>query len=451
VRYQRAERAGSTSSPSYQAGGAQVRYNSRMTASFQYRSDHLYCEDVALSEIAAQVGTPCYVYSQASIEAAYHAYETALSGVRHRICYSVKANSSLGILHLLSGLGASCDIVSGGELARWQAAGGDPKKVVFSGVGKTRDEIEAALAADIYLFNVESEEELAVINDVAKARGTRARIALRVNPDVDPQTHPYISTGLKQNKFGVSMATARRLFETAAKLPGIDVVGIDCHIGSQLTKTSPFSDAMARLVTMVLDLERAGLRLRTLDIGGGLGIDYGKGDPQPPTAEQYGAAIKLALAPLAHLDIEFLCEPGRSIVGPAGALLTRVLYRKNTEVKHFLIVDAAMNDLMRPALYNSYHPMQPVRDPERTAILTDVVGPICETGDFLARDRNLPILDAGELLCIGAVGAYGLAMASNYNTRPRGAEVLVRGSKTVVIRDRETVAQLMANERIGAR
>ncbi len=420
-----------------------------MTSPFHYVSDELYCEGVSLSAIAEKVGTPCYVYSHASIEEAYRSYAAALEGVRHRICYSVKANSSLGILGILVKLGASADIVSEGELIRWQAAGGDPAKVVFSGVGKTRAEIEAALAADISLFNVESEEELAVISEVAAKRGVRARIALRVNPDVDPQTHPYISTGLKQNKFGISMPTARRLFESAGNLPGIEVVGIDCHIGSQLTKTSPFTDAVTRLVEMVLELEKVGVKLRSLDIGGGLGIDYGKGDAIPPTAGEYGAAIKQALAPLAHLDMELLCEPGRSIVGPAGGLLTRVLYRKSTEVKHFLIVDAAMNDLMRPALYNSFHPMQAVRDSARTSILTDVVGPICETGDFLARDRNLPILDAGELLYVGAAGAYGSAMASNYNTRPRAPEVLVRGEETVVIRDRETVAQLIANERVG--
>lgn len=421
-----------------------------MTAPFHYVSDELYCEGVALTAIAEQVGTPCYVYSHAAIEAAYKAYVAALDGVRHRVCYSVKANSSLGILAVLVKLGASADIVSLGELIRWQKAGGDAKKVVFSGVGKTREEIDAALAADIYLFNVESEEELAVISAVAQARGTRARVALRVNPDVDPQTHPYISTGLKQNKFGISMPTARRLFESAAKLAGIEMVGIDCHIGSQLTKTSPFTDAVARLVGMVLDLEKAGVKLRSLDIGGGLGIDYGKGEAPPPTAGEYGAAIREALAPLAHLDMELLCEPGRSIVGPSGALLTRVLYRKSNEAKHFIIVDAAMNDLMRPALYGSFHPMQPVRDPSRTtSIVTDVVGPICETGDFLARDRNLPILDAGELLCVGAAGAYGSAMASNYNTRPRAPEVLVRGDELVVIRKRETVEQLLANESVG--
>lgn len=420
-----------------------------MTSPFHYRADELHCEGVSLVAIADQVGTPCYVYSQSAIEAAVAAYKAALEGVRHRICYAVKANSTLGILRLLVQSGLGADIVSLGELRRWQAAGGDPGKVVFSGVGKTREEIEAALVAGIFLFNIESEEELGVVAEVARALGRRARIALRVNPDVDPQTHPYISTGLKQNKFGIAMPTARRLFEQAARNEHLEVWGIDCHIGSQLTKTSPFTDAVARLVAMVLDLERAGLRLRTLDIGGGLGIDYGKDETPPPSPGEYGAAIKAALAPLAHLDMELLCEPGRSIVGPAGALLTKVLYRKANEAKHFLVVDAAMNDLMRPALYNSYHPMQAVRDPSRTSIITDVVGPICETGDFLARERNLPILDPGELLYVGAAGAYGSSMSSNYNTRPRAAEVLVRGDKLAVIRQRETVEQLLANERVA--
>lgn len=417
-----------------------------MTSPFHYRADELHCEGVALTAIAEQVGTPFYVYSQSAIEEAVAAYKAALAGVRYRICYSVKANSTLGILRVLVKLGLGADIVSLGELRRWQAAGGEAGKVVFSGVGKTREEIEAALAAGIFAFNVESEEELEVIAALAAKQQTRARIALRVNPDVDPQTHPYISTGLKQNKFGISMQSARRLFLAAAANPALEVVGIDCHIGSQLTKTAPFTDAVGRLVEMVLELDRAGLRLRTLDIGGGLGIDYGKGDAPPPSAGEYGTAIKQALAPLAHLDMELLCEPGRSIVGPAGALLTRVLYRKANEAKHFLIVDAAMNDLMRPALYNSFHPMQPVRDPARTAIATDVVGPICETGDFFARERNLPVLDAGELLCIGAAGAYGFSMASNYNTRPRAAEVLVRGEAFAVIRQRETLEALMAHE-----
>lgn len=417
-----------------------------MTSPFHYRADELHCEGVALTTIAEQVGTPFYVYSQSAIEEAVAAYKAALAGVRYRICYSVKANSTLGILRVLVKLGLGADIVSLGELRRWQAAGGEAGKVVFSGVGKTRDEIEAALAAGIFAFNVESEEELEVIAALATKQQTRARIALRVNPDVDPQTHPYISTGLKQNKFGISMQSARRLFLAAAANPALEVVGIDCHIGSQLTKTAPFTDAVGRLVEMVLELDRAGLRLRTLDIGGGLGIDYGKGDAPPPSPGEYGTAIKQALAPLAHLDMELLCEPGRSIVGPAGALLTRVLYRKANEAKHFLIVDAAMNDLMRPALYNSFHPMQPVRDPARTAIATDVVGPICETGDFFARERNLPVLDAGELLCIGAAGAYGFSMASNYNTRPRAAEVLVRGGAFAVIRQRETLEALMALE-----
>lgn len=417
-----------------------------MTSPFHYRADELHCEGVALTAIAEKVGTPFYVYSQSAIEEAVAAYKAALEGVRYRICYSVKANSTLGILRVLVKLGLGADIVSLGELRRWQAAGGQAGQVVFSGVGKTREEIEAALAAGIAAFNVESEEELELIAAVAAQQQTRARVALRVNPDVDPQTHPYISTGLKQNKFGISMQSARRLFLSAAQNPALEVVGIDCHIGSQLTKTAPFTDAVARLVEMVLELSRAGLRLRTLDIGGGLGIDYGKGDAAPPSPGEYGAAIRQALAPLSHLDMELLCEPGRSIVGPAGALITRVLYRKANEAKHFLIVDAAMNDLMRPALYNSFHPMQPVRDPARTAIATDVVGPICETGDFFARERNLPVLDQGELLCVGAAGAYGFSMSSNYNTRPRSAEVLVRGEAFAVIRPRETLESLMSQE-----
>ncbi len=417
-----------------------------MTSPFHYRADELHCEGVALTAIADKVGTPFYVYSQSAIEEAVAAYKAALEGVRYRICYSVKANSTLGILRVLVKLGLGADIVSLGELRRWQAAGGQAGQVVFSGVGKTRDEIEAALTAGIAAFNVESEEELEVIAAVAAQQQTRARVALRVNPDVDPQTHPYISTGLKQNKFGISMQSARRLFLSAAQNPALEVVGIDCHIGSQLTKTAPFTDAVGRLVEMVLELSRAGLRLRTLDIGGGLGIDYGKGDAAPPSPGEYGAAIRQALAPLSHLDMELLCEPGRSIVGPAGALITRVLYRKANEAKHFLIVDAAMNDLMRPALYNSFHPMQPVRDPARTAIATDVVGPICETGDFFARERNLPVLDQGELLYVGAAGAYGFSMASNYNTRPRAAEVLVRGEAFAVIRPRETLEALMSQE-----
>lgn len=416
---------------------------------FQYRGEELHCEAVPLSKIADEVGTPVYVYSRGELERAYRAFDAALEGVPHRLCYAVKANSSLGILNVLIGLGAGADIVSLGELIRWTRAGGDPAKVVFSGVGKTEHELKAALAAGIGTFNVESAEELAVLERVARAAGTRARIALRVNPDVDPETHPYISTGLKQNKFGVPMAEARSLLGIASKLPGVEVVGVDCHIGSQLTKTSPFTDAIARLASLIHVLAGDGIKLEHINVGGGLGIDYGKGDVTPPSPAEYGLAVRGALAPLTELGIKVTTEPGRVIVGRAGALITRVLYRKRNEVKYFTIVDAAMNDLMRPALYGSFHPMKPVAGPDRPLITTDIVGPICETGDFFARDRELPELAAGELLWIGAAGAYGSAMASNYNSRPRAAEVLVSGDRYTVIRDRETYEQLLAGERIA--
>ncbi|HEU4731952.1 MAG TPA: diaminopimelate decarboxylase [Kofleriaceae bacterium] len=416
---------------------------------FQYRGDELCCEGVPLARIAAEVGTPVYVYSRGELERAYRAFDAALDGIPHRVCYAVKANSSLGILNVLIKLGAGADIVSLGELVRWQRAGGDPAKVLFSGVGKTEHELVAALTAGIGTFNVESAEELDTLSRVARAQGRRARIALRVNPDVDPQTHPYISTGLKQNKFGVGMSEARALLGRASKMAGLEVVGVDCHIGSQLTKTSPFTDAIARLVALIGELASDGIKVDHIDIGGGLGIDYGKGDAPPPSPAEYGAAVRAALAPLTALGVTLYTEPGRVIVGRAGALVTRVMYRKRNEAKHFTIVDAAMNDLMRPALYGSYHPMKPVARPDRPPITTDVVGPICETGDFFARDRELPELAQGELLWIGAAGAYGSAMASNYNTRLRAPEVLVNGNRYTVIRDRETYEQLLAGERIA--
>ncbi len=417
-------------------------------APFAYRADQLHCEGVSLEALATELGTPLYVYSRGELEGAYRAFDAALTGLPHLICYSVKACSSLGVLSVLAKLGAGADIVSGGELLRWQRAGGDPAKVVFSGVGKTEDEMRAALAAGIHAFNVESAEELTVLDAVARAAGKRARVALRVNPDVDPETHPYISTGLKQNKFGVAMDEARALFRTAAGLAGIEVIGVDCHIGSQLTKTSPFTDAIARLVALVQQLASDGIAISHVDIGGGLGIDYGKGDAPPPSPAEYGVAVRAALAPLTALGVTLVCEPGRVIVGQAGALLARVLYRKRSEAKHFTIVDAAMNDLMRPALYGSFHPIWPAHGADRPTIVTDVVGPICETGDFFARDRALPELARGELVCIGATGAYGAVMASNYNTRPRAPEVLVDGDKYTVLRPRETYDQLLAGERL---
>ena len=416
---------------------------------FEYKGNALYCEGVALAKIAEEIGTPVYIYSRGEIERSYRAFDAALEGIPHEICYAVKANSTLGVLGVLVQLGAGADIVSVGELYRWVRAGGDPTHVVFSGVGKTEAEMKAALEAKIGCFNVESVEELDLLDRVATSMRKHAPVSIRVNPDVDPETHPYISTGLKTNKFGVSMAEAPALFRDAAKRSGLEVVGVDCHIGSQLTKTSPFTDAIAHLVALVEELAMHGIRLRHVDVGGGLGIDYGKGDGLPPSPAEYGAAVRNALQPLAARGITLLTEPGRVIVGAAGALVSRVLFRKHNEAKHFTIVDAAMNDLMRPALYNSFHPIDPVRDPGRPTITTDVVGPICETGDFFARDRELPALEAGELVCIGAAGAYGSAMSSNYNTRPRAAEVLVSGDTYTVIRMRETYEQLVANERLS--
>ena len=415
---------------------------------FQYRYDELFCEDVALTAIADEVGTPVYVYSRGEIERAYKAFDAALDGIPHEVCYAVKACSTLGILGVLVQLGAGADIVSIGELYRWLRAGGEADSVVFSGVGKSESEMKAALDAGIGCFNVESGEELFALDKVAQDNSKRARISIRVNPDVDPQTHPYISTGLKQNKFGVSMSEARELFKTAAASKGLHIAGVDFHIGSQLTKTSPFTDAIVRLVDLVQLLAKDGVKLEHVDIGGGLGIDYGKGDPAPPSPAEYGVAVRTALAPLLSLGIKLVTEPGRVIVGQAGSLVSRVLYRKRNEAKHFTIVDAAMNDLMRPALYGSYHPIKPVKGENRPRVVTDVVGPICETGDFFARDRELPVMEQGELVWIGAAGAYGSAMASNYNTRPRAPEVLVSGSSYTVIRTRETYEQLVANEKL---
>jgi diaminopimelate decarboxylase len=416
---------------------------------FHYRDGELHCEEVPLARIAAEVGTPTYVYSTATIERHYRVFDEALAGLDHLICFSVKACSNLSVLRLLFGLGAGADIVSGGELARVLAAGGKGAKVVFSGVGKTEEEMRQALAAGVLAFNVESEPELRVLDEVAGKAGARARVSLRINPDVDAQTHPYISTGLKNNKFGIAWGGALDAYRLASSLPNLEVVGVDCHIGSQLTKTAPFSDAVGRLVELVQALARDGIAIRYLDIGGGLGIPYGKEEePEPPSPSEYGDAVKRALAPLSDMKLTVLCEPGRVIVGNAGVLITRVLYDKPSEAKRFLVVDAAMNDLMRPALYGSFQPMRPVAErADRERAVVDVVGPICETGDFLARDRELQLLERGELLAIGAAGAYGFTMSSNYNTRPRAAEVLVSGDGYRVVRRRETIDQLLANEK----
>lgn len=416
---------------------------------FQYKGEELYCEDVPLKAIAARVGTPAYVYSYATLERHFRVFDQAFQGRKHLICYSVKANSNLAVLRSLFSWGAGADIVSGGELYRALRAGCDPKKIVFSGVGKRDDEIEYALESGILAFNVESHDELLAIDRVAGRLGVKAPVSLRVNPDVDAETHPYISTGLKKNKFGISVDIAREEYRIARALPNVKVVGIDCHIGSQLTKTSPFRDAIARVAKLARDLAEDGVPLGLLDVGGGLGIPYQEDGEEPPPPSEYGQAILSAIEPFAGLDLTLVCEPGRVIVGNAGVLLTRVLYNKTSEIKNFCIVDAAFNDLLRPAFYNSFHAIKPVVRNERATIwVTDVVGPICETGDFLARDREMKKAEPGDLLAVMSAGAYGFTMASNYNTRPRAAEVLVKGDQFAVVRKREDLEDLVRGEEI---
>ncbi len=408
---------------------------------FHYQGGRLFAEQVALDEIARIYGTPCYVYSRATVERHWQAFAQALAGHAHLICYAVKANSNLAILNVLARLGSGFDIVSGGELERVLRAGGDPARIVFSGVGKSEAEIVRALEVGIRCFNVESESELLRIDRLAGAAGTRAPISLRVNPDVDAQTHPYISTGLKENKFGVDIERGFELYQRAAALEHLQVAGIDCHIGSQLTRLSPFVDALDRVLALVDRLRDSGIALRHLDIGGGLGIRYR--DEQPPQPADYAQAL---LHRLGERQLEILLEPGRAIVGNAGILLTRVEYLKATADKRFAIVDAAMNDLIRPALYDAWQdivPVAPRQDGEVAA--WDIVGPVCETGDFLGKDRSLALAE-GDLLAMRSAGAYGFAMSSNYNTRPRAAEVMVDGDRTHLVRRRETLAELMVGE-----
>jgi diaminopimelate decarboxylase len=410
---------------------------------FTYRHGELACEGVRLRALADRIGTPTYVYSKAALLAAFTAYDRAFAEVPHVVCYSVKANSNLGVLATLAQAGAGADIVSGGELFRAVRAGVPAKKIIFSGVGKTREELRDALKADILLFNVESLAELRVLDEVARETGVRAPIALRVNPDVDPQTHPYIATGLKISKFGIPIAQAESAYAEAARLPGVQVVGAQMHIGSQLTKASPFADATARLAALVRTLRERGLDIRFMDVGGGLGIRYR--DETPPA---HAELARVVVAPLRELGVTVLLEPGRSIVGNAGALLTRVLYRKETPDKRFVVVDAAMNDLIRPSFYDAFHEIRPVSEARRSAPVerVDVVGPICESGDFLAKDRDLTRPEEGDLLAVMSAGAYGFAMASNYNSRPRAAEVLVDGERYTIVRRRETYEDLVAGE-----
>jgi diaminopimelate decarboxylase len=402
----------------------------------------LHLEGVALDTLAERFGTPLYVYSRQALESAYQAYTQALAATPHLICYAVKANSSLAILNLFARLGTGFDIVSGGELARVLAAGGDPGKVVFSGVGKTEDEMRTALEVGILCFNVESVSELHRLNRVAGELDKVAPVSFRVNPDVDPKTHPYISTGLKENKFGVPIADAPALYRLAASLPNLEITGIDCHIGSQLTDLSPLADAADRVMALVDALTAEGIALHHIDLGGGVGIRYH--DETPPDLAAYGHVLA---ARFAGRHEKLLLEPGRSLVGNAGLLLTRVEYLKPGEGKNFAIVDAAMNDLMRPALYEAYHEIVAVNERAVPAKRYDIVGPICETGDFLGFARDLAI-EEGDLLALLSAGAYGMSMASNYNSRPRAAEVLIDKNEIHLIRERETQDGMMAGERL---
>jgi diaminopimelate decarboxylase len=412
---------------------------------FSYRGEHLYAEGVALADIAAKHGTPCYVYSRAHIETQWRAFDQAFGARDHLVCYAVKANSNLALLNVLARLGSGFDIVSVGELERVLAAEGDPGKVVFSGVGKGVHEMERALEVGIACFNVESEAELVVLNEVAGRLGRRAPVSLRINPDVDAKTHPYISTGLKESKFGIPMREARAAYHVAHKLAHLRIVGVDCHIGSQLTALAPFADALERVLGLVDQLAADGIPLQHLDLGGGLGIRYR--DEQPPAPGEYVTAFLQRLD--AHADryrhLKLLIEPGRAIVGNAGVLLTRVQYLKHAEAKNFAIVDAAMNDLMRPALYDAWQDIAPVLKHAGAAQQYDVVGPVCESGDFLGRDRALKV-QAGDLLAVCSAGAYGSSMSSNYNTRPRCPEVMVDGERFHVVRRRETVDELLLPE-----
>jgi diaminopimelate decarboxylase len=411
---------------------------------FSYRDGRLRAEDVDLREIVRQVGTPCYVYSRATLERHWRVFDAALAGHAHLICYAVKANSNLAVLQVLAGLGSGFDIVSAGELQRVLQAGGDPGRVVFSGVGKRVDEIRRALRAGIRCFNVESEGELSRLNDVAAACGQCAPVSLRVNPDVDAGTHPYIATGLRGSKFGIAIGAALEIYRQAAGLPHVHVTGIDCHIGSQLTDTGPFVDALERLLQLMARLSEAGIRLQHIDLGGGLGIRYQAQD-HPPTPDAY---IRALLERLGESRVEILVEPGRAVAGNVGILLTRVEYLKHTADRHFAIVDAAMNDLQRPALYNAWHEIIPVQPRENAPRLAyDVVGPVCETGDFLGEQRQLA-LAVDDILAIRSAGAYGFAMSSNYNSRPRAAEVMVDGDRLHVVRERETLEDLYRGEHL---
>jgi diaminopimelate decarboxylase len=410
-----------------------------------YAGDQLHVEGVALSQLAREHGTPLFVYSKAAMLSALAAYQRGFAGRQAQICYAMKANSSLAILQVFAEAGCGFDIVSGGELARVLAAGGDPAKVIFSGVGKTRHEMKQALQVGIACFNVESEAELDVLSDVAVGLGKKAPVSLRVNPNVDPKTHPYISTGLKGNKFGIAHEDALRAYQHAASLPGLKVVGIDCHIGSQITDSTPYLDAMDRVLDLVAEVEAAGIPIHHIDFGGGLGINY-NGDT-PPEADALWAQLLAKLDARGYGQRQLMVEPGRSLVGNAGVCLSEVLYLKPGEQKNFCIIDAAMNDLPRPAMYQAFHQIVPVQPRSGDGVVYDVVGPVCESGDWIGRDRQLQVA-AGDVLAVLSAGAYCMSMASNYNTRGRAAEILVDGTKAHLIRQRESAFDTFALEQL---
>jgi diaminopimelate decarboxylase len=410
---------------------------------FHYINGELHCEQVPVKRIAGAVGTPFYLYSHATLSHHFRTFDAAFEGYPHLICFAAKSNSNLAILRLLISQGAGVDIVSGGELYRSLAAGVDPMKVVYSGVGKNEDEIRLALKAGILMFNIESSQELGEISRIAGRMRTKARIALRINPDIDPQTHPYISTGLKKNKFGINIEQALADYRRAREMPHIEVVGVACHIGSQIIELDPFLEAVRRLKELIRKLEPEGITIRYLDLGGGLGITYDQ--ETPPHPREYGEAL---VKELKDLDCTLILEPGRVLVGNAGILVTQVHYTKDTEAKHFIIVDAGMNDLARPSLYGSYHAIWPVVEKDRPEVTASLVGPICESGDFLAKDRAMPAFAPGELVAVMSAGAYGFSMSSNYNSRPRVPEILVKDNAFYVIRKRETFRQLIWGEKI---
>jgi diaminopimelate decarboxylase len=413
---------------------------------FKYRDNTLHCEDVPVKEIAAQIGTPFYLYSHATLKRHFQVFSEAFEGIDKLICYSAKANTNLAVLKLFADMGCGLDIVSGGELYRGLKAGFSPERIVYSGVGKTVEEIDFALDSGILMFNVESLAELEQINRRAGKLKKRAPVSIRVNPDVDPKTHPYTATGLKKNKFGIGYDVALESYRVAGELENLDIVGVDCHIGSQITEAEPFQAALENLIGLIKELKSTGMKIRHLDMGGGLGITYA--DETPPSIQEYAGAI---ISQLKDMGLQLILEPGRVLVGNAGILVTEVLYRKSGEVKNFVIVDAGMNDLLRPTLYNAFHAIEPVVNSRKDVIVADVVGPICESGDFLAVDRSIANVQSGDLMAVMSAGAYGFVMSSNYCSRPRVAEVMVKGDRFNVVKAREGYEDLVRGETVSRR